>query len=98
MQPTTTCKEERCRRVISLLAVTSRALRYHTADTMSHGAAALLVTLAFYATLRSSRDGSKHAAFTTCTGLALGLLFATRPVSSVAPVIVCAMVLFRRKE
>ncbi|HWA70824.1 MAG TPA: hypothetical protein VG937_00745 [Polyangiaceae bacterium] len=57
------------------LSVVSAALRYHTADTMSHGWAALLLTLALLAALGSSKRSALAA------GLALGWLIATRPVT-----------------
>jgi hypothetical protein len=59
------------------LSVLCAALRYHTADTMSHGLAALLGCAALTCAL--SR-GFRGAAL--CSGLCLGLLVATRPVSA----------------
>jgi hypothetical protein len=73
------------------LSVVSAALRYHTADTMSHGLAALLATGALVAALRADlRAGPCFA------GLCLGLLVATRPVSAAALGLVLALVLWRR--
>jgi len=75
------------------LSVLSAALRYHTADTMSHGWAALLLTstLAFvyWAAESDSRKQVVRAGF---AGLAFGWLFATRPVSALAllPLVVFA--------
>ncbi len=64
------------------LSVVCAALRYHTADTMAHGASALGVTsalgFAFYG-LRSGRRAPWLVA-----GLALGWVACTRPVSSFA--------------
>jgi hypothetical protein len=57
------------------------ALRYHTADTLAHGAAALGVTLALACGLRARRTGQPTAFF--LAGLALGYVVATRPVSAV---------------
>ncbi|MGC4064265.1 MAG: hypothetical protein QM784_06390 [Polyangiaceae bacterium] len=58
------------------LSVTNACLRYHTADTMSHGLAALLVVLSLYGGLGTTkRDG-------TIAGLSLGWLFATRPATA----------------
>ncbi len=75
-------------RVAALLSVLSAALRYHTADTMSHGAAALLTTTALASALALRRSGAlRHGAL---LGLALGGLVATRPVSSIAPALVAA--------
>lgn len=73
------------------LSVLSAALRYHTADTMSHGLAALLACGALLAALRSDlRYGACGA------GLCVGLLLATRPVSGVASAILVALTLRRR--
>jgi hypothetical protein len=59
------------------LSVLCAALRYHTADTMSHGLATLLACTAL--TLALQR-GSRWAALGA--GLCVGLLIATRPVSA----------------
>jgi hypothetical protein len=70
----------------ALLSNTSAALRYHTADTMSHGATALGVAVALTVALRR-RAG--------LAGLALGYVIATRPVSGVAVAIVSGVLLGR---
>lgn len=58
------------------LSVLCAALRYHTADTMSHGLATLLACAGLaFALSRGSRRAALGA------GLCLGLLVATRPVS-----------------
>ncbi|MBS2019142.1 MAG: hypothetical protein JST00_40115 [Deltaproteobacteria bacterium] len=75
-------------RAAALLSVVSGALRYHTADTMSHGATALAVTIALDAALR------KRAAL---AGLAIGWVILTRPVSA-APITVVTAILFARTE
>jgi hypothetical protein len=60
----------------ALLSALSGALRYHTADTMSHGLSALLGVTALALALRSDlRLGP------LLSGACLGLLLATRPVS-----------------
>jgi len=59
------------------LSVLCAALRYHTADTMSHGLATLLACTALALALGK---GFRGAAL--CSGLCLGLLVATRPVSA----------------
>lgn len=59
------------------LSVLCAALRYHTADTMSHGLAALLVCTALTLALRRGFRGAALG-----SGLCLGLLVATRPVSA----------------
>lgn len=91
---------ERAARAAALLSVFCAALRYHTADTMSHGASALGVTLALTFAIRARQirvhahglpprpieerspfdDGRVEAAF---AGLAVGYVFATRPISAV---------------
>jgi hypothetical protein len=69
------------------LSVACAALRYHTADTMSHGLAALCFTGALTLTLRAvdhstSRRGALGSA--ALAGLLAGWLVATRPVSALA--------------
>lgn len=76
------------RRDVALLAAAlsavCAALRYHTADTMSHGWAALLLALSLY--LASFRQRG----FTLLAGVATGWLFATRPLSGVLALVVSA--------
>jgi hypothetical protein len=69
-------------RIAAVLSVVCAALRYHTADTMSHGLAALSFTLALAAALRIAQGGSTRAG--AVLGLAGGILFATRPASAFA--------------
>lgn len=68
-------------RRVSLLAAALSAicgvLRYHTADTMSHGWSALLFAVAIWSVL----GGTRVSAFGS--GLCLGWLVATRPVTGV---------------
>lgn len=66
-----------------LFSVTTAALRYHTADTMSHGFAALLTTLAVLGSLSDGMAGGILA------GLSLGWLLATRPVTFAVVVLAC---------
>lgn len=61
--------------VAAALSVSCAALRYHTADTMSHGWCALLLVLSALLACRARRWDP------LCCGLALGWLVATRPVS-----------------
>jgi hypothetical protein len=83
------------RRDVALLAAAlsalSAALRYHSADTMSHGWAALLFTTALWAALGAApgaalgaapgeRPGAAPRALAVA-GLCTGLLLATRPVT-----------------
>ncbi len=72
------------------LSVLSAALRYHTADTMSHGLAALLACLAVASALGRGRTLGPWL-----SGLCLGLLLATRPVSGAVSALLVAWVLRR---
>lgn len=76
---------EEMRRGAMAVSLACAALRYHTADTMSHGAAALALTCAFTWALRASRAGVGWWR----VGLAAGWLFAIRPVSVVAALGAC---------
>jgi hypothetical protein len=71
---------------LSLLCV---ALRYHTAETLSHGSAALALTTALWAALVAARTGALGHALTS--GLALGWLASTRPMSALAAGVACAV-------
>jgi hypothetical protein len=82
-------------RTAALLSLSCAALRYHTADTMAHGAAALGVAIALERALTARREGSRGAA--AACGLALGFVAATRPVTTLAIAIV-ALTLLRRAE
>jgi len=76
----------------AVLSATCAVLRYHTADTMSHGLAALCFTGALAAALRVlprsdaavPAPGSRPMSPALVAGVACGWLFATRPVSAVA--------------
>jgi hypothetical protein len=74
-------------RCAALLSVVCAALRYHTADTMSHGATALAITIALTAVLE------KRAMI---AWLAIGYAIATRPVSAI-PIGVVALLSLRRQ-
>ena len=83
-------------RLAAALSVTCAALRYHSADTMSHGLAALCFTAAIALVFRAldadSPPSAKRAfALSTAAGLAAGLLLATRPVSALALFAVLAL-------
>lgn len=70
------------------LSALCAALRYHTADTMSHGLSALLTTASLALVLRRDlRAGALLA------GLCLGLLVATRPVSAGVALLLCGWAL-----
>ncbi len=83
----------------ALLSVLCAALRYHTADTMSHGAAALGITTALVCAIRLQAPGSGlqgGKALALLAGLSVGWVFSTRPVSSLPIAIVTVWLL--RKE
>jgi hypothetical protein len=79
-------RQEAERQAISLLAavlsIVCVALRYHTADTMAHGASALGITLALAAALFGARTTTRLPWL--LAGLAVGWVVCTRPVSSFA--------------
>jgi hypothetical protein len=94
-------------RTAALLSIVCAALRYHTADTMSHGASALGVTLALLAALRarraaattSNKDEGPFAGargLAMLAGLAIGYVVCTRPASSLGLAIACVWLLRRR--
>jgi hypothetical protein len=75
-------------RVAAGLSIVCAALRYHTADTLPHGAAAVALATAFAASLRGCRTdptgvGGAVASFGV-SGFALGALVATQPRSGLA--------------
>jgi hypothetical protein len=74
--------DERVARVAALISVLCVVLRYHTADTMSHGLSALLFTLTLGWAARKT-PGSVALA-----GLAGGWLVATRPVTGTVAIAV----------
>lgn len=74
-------------RLAVLFSVTCAALRYHTADTMSHGLAALCFSGALALTLRAEdaiAAPRRALALAAGAGALAGWLAATRPVSGVA--------------
>jgi hypothetical protein len=76
--------------VAAVLSALCAALRYHTADTMSHGLATLLGCGALTCALRRDfRPGALLA------GACLGLLLATRPVSALVSVLLVGFALRR---
>ena len=75
--------------VAAALSVLCAALRYHTADTMSHGLCALLLCLGAWLAVRA------RAWDALCCGLALGWLIATRPVSGAVGVLLTLALLPR---
>ena len=83
--PATATAREATIRVATLLSVASSALRYHTADTMSHGLAALLVVVVLALALRTKRAPQRISCI--ALGGGLGALFATRPVTALAAIV-----------
>lgn len=75
--------------VAALLSVCCAALRYHTADTMSHGLAAVLFAGALWAAL----SGGKRVLL---AGLAVGWLAATRPVNGLVALLFVSLVLAKQ--
>ena len=91
-------------RVSALAQVLCAAMRYHTADTMSHGLAALLAATALSFALSATRGpdtgpperrARMHA---LVSGLAVGGLAATRLASAPPIALVVAALLLRAKE
>ncbi|HEY0465080.1 MAG TPA: hypothetical protein VGC79_12760, partial [Polyangiaceae bacterium] len=77
-------------RVAAGLSLLCAALRYHTADTMSHGLCALLLCAGTLTALRARRWDA------LLSGLSLGWLIATRPVSGAVGVALALCLLDRR--
>jgi hypothetical protein len=85
-------RDERAARVAAVASLLSAALRYHTADTMSHGLSALLLVGALGSAARGGPFGTGAA------GMAAGFLLATRPVTGVVGIALAALVVARRPE
>ena len=87
-------------RLAAVLSVVSAALRYHTADTMAHGACALAFTCALLAALRArgTKRGAAEGAspwMFLLSGAALGFVVATRFASALALGAVLVWLAFR---
>jgi hypothetical protein len=74
----------------SAFSIVCAALRYHTADTMAHGASALGITTALACALRGRR--TRSVTHFVLAGLAVGWVIATRPASGV-PIAIAVYVL-----
>ena len=81
-------------RLAVLLSVVCGALRYHTADTMSHGLAAVCAAVGL--TYAHRLRASNRARDALLAGAALGLLVAARPFSGAALAVVMGFVVGRR--
>ncbi|WP_394842498.1 hypothetical protein LZC95_36190 [Pendulispora brunnea] len=68
-------------RFAAAISIVCVALRYHTADTMSHGACAFAITVAIALALRAHR--LQTAWLFAVSGLAIGYVAATRMVSAI---------------
>ena len=75
--------------VAALLSTLCATLRYHTADTLSHGLAALLFTVSLWGAVGASRRD------VIVSGICAGWLIATRPVTALALCLVIALILRR---
>lgn len=86
---------ERAARGAALFSVLCATLRYHTADTMAHGAAALALTLAATALIRvwdpETLPPERRVGAWSLLGFALGGLISIRPVSAL-PIVALAIV------
>jgi hypothetical protein len=88
-------------RAAALLSVLCAALRYHTADTMSHGAAALGITTALVCSMRRKGPDFRihgRSGLALLAGLCVGWVFSTRPVSALPIAIVTAWLLRRDRR
>ena len=77
------------------ISVVCVALRYHTADTMAHGACALAMLIALASAIRARRTDA--TAYFALAGLAVGYVAATRPASAVAIGLVVLWIAVRTK-
>ncbi len=80
----------------AVLSLCSACLRYHSADTMSHALCAVLISASLawcLAARHHAGDSARAVPRLLGAGLALGLLFATRPVSclTLTPALVVAL-------
>lgn len=85
-------------RATAVLSAGCAALRYHTADTMSHGLAAVCFTGALCAGLHAlPPDGPERSRTALVCGLAAGWLVATRPVTGLVLFVgLCALAFLRK--
>jgi hypothetical protein len=74
-------EQEMIGRVAAGLSILSAALRYHTADALPYGAAALALTVAVACALRARRTHEPR--LFAVAGLALGFLVAAQPATAV---------------
>jgi len=86
--------QRRVAELAATLSVLCLALRYHTADTMSHGWSMLLATLCLCMTALLTRKAAVWPSL--LLGLCLGALAATRPLTAAAFGAACLLALPRR--
>jgi len=84
--------QRRVAELAATLSVLCLALRYHTADTMSHGWSILLGTLCLCMTALLTRKPAFGPSL--WLGLCLGALAATRPLTALAFAVACLLALF----
>jgi hypothetical protein len=77
-------------RLAAALSVVCAVLRHHTAETMSHGWSALLLSLTVWSALGTTRGAA------ALSGASAGLLVATRPVSGVLALAIASALARRR--
>jgi hypothetical protein len=80
-------------RLAAVLSIACSALRYHTADPMSHAATALAVTVALLFALRAARAPSLRSF--VVLGACIGFVACTRPISTL-PILAVSVFLVRR--
>ncbi|MDB4992909.1 MAG: hypothetical protein JWM74_341, partial [Myxococcaceae bacterium] len=94
-QPFYVPEPESVARFAAAISVVCATLRYHTADTMAHGACALAMLIALASAIRARRANA--SAYFALAGLAVGYVAATRPASSVAIGLVVLWIAARTK-
>jgi hypothetical protein len=82
-------------RLAAGLSVVSAGLRYHTADALPHGAAAVAATMSLACALRARRTG--EARFFGAAGVTVGFLVALGPTTAVAVGLAVAGLAVRRR-
>lgn len=83
-------------RVAAGLSILSAALRYHTADALPYGAAAVAVAMALGCAMRARRTGERP--LFAVAGLAIGFLVATQPASAITTGAVVAALAWGARE
>ena len=84
---------EEAARLAAVLSVVCAALRYHTADPMSHAASGLAITIALACAVHA-----KNVRYFVTAGACIGYVVCTRPVSAVPIALVCAWLVRRASK